>query len=100
MFLTAVCGPNGVDFPRSYVPDFGHRRRLVRRGVTALGCLCSTGGTSASPARCIASTGDNNMAEKFDPAPHDKHAESPREAVKADREMHENLEAGLVGSFP
>ena len=40
------------------------------------------------------------MAEKFDPAPHDKHAESPREAAKADREMHENLEAGLVGSFP
>ena len=40
------------------------------------------------------------MAEKFDPAPHDKHAGDPREALLADREMHEKLEAGLVGSFP
>jgi hypothetical protein len=41
-----------------------------------------------------------NMAEKFNPAPHDKHAESPREAAKADRDMHHKLEAGLVDSFP
>ncbi len=40
-----------------------------------------------------------NMAEKFDPAPHDKHAENPREAAKADRDMHHKLEAGLVGQF-
>jgi len=40
------------------------------------------------------------MAEKFDPAAHDKHAANPREALLADREMHEKLEAGLVGSFP
>ena len=40
------------------------------------------------------------MAEKFDPAPHDKHADDPREALLADREMHGKLEAGLVGSFP
>lgn len=40
------------------------------------------------------------MAEKFDPAPHDKHAADPREALLADREIHEKLEAGLVGSFP
>ena len=41
------------------------------------------------------------MAEKFNPAAHDKHAEDPREAARADREMHEKLEAGLVGgSFP
>ena len=40
------------------------------------------------------------MAEKFDPAAHDKHAADPREALKADREMHEKLDAGLVGSFP
>jgi len=40
------------------------------------------------------------MAEKFDPAAHDKHAEDPRKAVKADRDIHARLEAGLVDSFP
>ena len=40
------------------------------------------------------------MAEKFNPAAHDKHADDPREAQKADREAHERLEAGLVDTFP
>jgi hypothetical protein len=40
------------------------------------------------------------MAEKFNPAPHDKHADDPRAAQAADREMHEKLEAGLEHSFP
>ena len=40
------------------------------------------------------------MAEKFNPAAPDKHAEDPREALKADRETHEKLEAGLVDTFP
>ena len=40
------------------------------------------------------------MAEKFDPAPHDKHADNPREALLADRKTHDELEAGLKGSFP
>ena len=40
------------------------------------------------------------MAEKFDPAPHDKHADSPAAARAADREMHSKLEAGLMDSFP
>lgn len=40
------------------------------------------------------------MAEKFNPAPHDKHAADPREATRADRETHEKLEKGLVGTFP
>ena len=40
------------------------------------------------------------MAEKFDPAPHDKHAADPREAELADAEMHARLEAGLIDSFP
>jgi hypothetical protein len=40
------------------------------------------------------------MAEKFDPAPHDKHAADPREAALADRETHAGLEAGLIDSFP
>ncbi len=40
------------------------------------------------------------MTDKFDPAPHDKHATKPRDAVAADHEMHRKLEEGLVGSFP
>jgi hypothetical protein len=36
------------------------------------------------------------MAEKFNPAAHDKHAE----AASADRDIHAKLEAGLVDSFP
>ena len=40
------------------------------------------------------------MAEKFDPAPHDRHAADPREAAAADRDMHARLEAGLIDSFP
>lgn len=40
------------------------------------------------------------MAEKFDPAPHDKYAADPDEAAAADRDTHTRLEAGLIGSFP
>jgi hypothetical protein len=40
------------------------------------------------------------MAEKFDPAPHDKHAADPLAALTADREAHTQLEAGLMDSFP
>jgi hypothetical protein len=40
------------------------------------------------------------MADKFNPAAHDKHADNPREALAADRETHAKLEAGLVDSFP
>jgi hypothetical protein len=40
------------------------------------------------------------MAEKFDPARHDKHAADPGEAARADREVHTRLDAGLIGSFP
>jgi len=40
------------------------------------------------------------MAEKFDPAAHDKHAANPVEAHAADREIHAKLEAGLMDSFP
>jgi len=40
------------------------------------------------------------LADKFDPAAHDKHAADPHEALKADRETHAKLEAGLHGSFP
>jgi hypothetical protein len=40
------------------------------------------------------------MAEKFDPAAHDKHAADPREAALADLDTHAKLEAGLMDSFP
>ena len=40
------------------------------------------------------------MAEKFDPAPHDKHAADLAAALAADREMHTKLQTGLIDSFP
>jgi len=40
------------------------------------------------------------MAEKFNPAPHDRHAADPEEAARADAEMHARLEAGLIDTFP
>jgi hypothetical protein len=40
------------------------------------------------------------MAERFDPAAHDKHAAHPRDAAAADRDIHAKLEAGLIDSFP
>jgi hypothetical protein len=38
------------------------------------------------------------MAETFNPAPHDKHADDPGKALAADR--HAKLETGLEDSFP
>jgi hypothetical protein len=40
------------------------------------------------------------MAEKFDPAAHDKHAADPTEAALADQDIHARLEAGLMDTFP
>lgn len=40
------------------------------------------------------------MSDKFNPAPHDKHATKARDAVAADQEMHRKLDEGLFGSFP
>ena len=40
------------------------------------------------------------MAEKFDPAPHDKYASDPSEAARADRDIHAKLDAGLIDTFP
>jgi hypothetical protein len=51
-------------------------------------------------AAALSRPGGLNMAEKFDPAAHDKHAANPRDAVWADRDTHEKLEAGLIDSFP
>jgi hypothetical protein len=38
------------------------------------------------------------MAETFNPAPHDKHADDPREALAADRES--KLHNALADTFP
>jgi hypothetical protein len=40
------------------------------------------------------------MTEKFDPAPHDKHAADPSEAALADRDTDARLHVGLIDSFP
>ncbi len=40
------------------------------------------------------------MAEKFNPAPHDKHAVDPREAIRADQRADAELEKGLKDTFP
>lgn len=40
------------------------------------------------------------MPEKFDPAPHDKHAEDPKSAIKEDGETRKQLDKGLRDSFP
>jgi hypothetical protein len=43
---------------------------------------------------------ENPMAEKFNPAAHDKHADDPKDAALADMETHARLEAGLMDTFP
>jgi len=43
---------------------------------------------------------EDTMAEKFNPAAHDRNAADPREAALADRDIHAKLEAGLMDSFP
>ena len=40
------------------------------------------------------------MTEKFDPAPHDKHAEHPEAAVRKDLKTKKELDKGLHDSFP
>ena len=40
------------------------------------------------------------MTDKFNPAPHDKHATKARDAIAADQDMHRKLDEGLIGSFP
>jgi hypothetical protein len=40
------------------------------------------------------------MSDKFNPAPLDKHAVDPKEAAKADKATHNELQKGLKGSFP
>lgn len=40
------------------------------------------------------------MAEKFDPAPKDKHASDPKRDVRSDKAKDDELEKGLKDSFP
>jgi hypothetical protein len=39
------------------------------------------------------------MSKEFNPAPHDKHADDPKQAVQADKQ-HKKLEKGLEDTFP
>ena len=41
-----------------------------------------------------------DMAQKFNPAPYDKHAADPKEAIEADKETHSRLEKRLEETFP
>jgi hypothetical protein len=40
------------------------------------------------------------MYDKFDPAPTDKHADDPKQAVKSDKKLKSELDKGLEGTFP
>jgi hypothetical protein len=40
------------------------------------------------------------MNDKFNPAPHDKHATDPKQARKADKEITKDLDKGLEETFP
>ena len=40
------------------------------------------------------------MSDKFNPAPLDKHAVDPKEAAKADKATHNELQKGLKESYP
>jgi hypothetical protein len=65
--------------------------RAVRR--------CRSGGEPLDSSN-VTPVMEAQMAEKFDPAAHDRHAANPREAALADQETHARLEAGLMDSFP
>ena len=40
------------------------------------------------------------MSDKFNPAPADKHADDPKQALKSDKELSSELDNGLEGTFP
>ena len=40
------------------------------------------------------------MDRKFNPAPHDKHADDPRRAAREDRRAKKELDKGLRDTFP
>ena len=40
------------------------------------------------------------MAEKFDPAPEDKHATNPKQGIQRDKAKDDELQKGLKDSFP
>jgi len=40
------------------------------------------------------------MSEKFNPAPTDRHAADPKQAVKSDKKLQSELDKGLEGTFP
>jgi hypothetical protein len=51
-------------------------------------------------ARSVAVEKTNAMPEKFDPAPTDKHADTPKERLAGDKKADDELNKGLKDSFP
>jgi hypothetical protein len=41
-----------------------------------------------------------SMTKKFDPAPQDKHADTPKQRAAGDKEADDDLKKGLKDSFP
>src|SRR5450631_3406060 len=76
---------------------------LLNTRIKILAAMCSVPCTSIGNVRhagALFCQRRFKMAEKFNPAAHDKHAADPREAARADRDTPAHLESGLVGSFP
>jgi hypothetical protein len=55
---------------------------------------CGAPGTACMRTKCT------SMADKFDPAPTDKHADTPKERSAADKKADDELKKGLKDSFP
>ena len=58
------------------------------------------GAEPPSVSRVVFAAENNAMADKFDPAPTDKHAETPKERSIADKKPDDELKKGLKDSFP
>jgi hypothetical protein len=48
----------------------------------------------------VSATENAFMADKFDPAPTDKHADTPKERAAADKKADDELKKGLKDTFP
>lgn len=58
------------------------------------------GGGNRRMCRAFFAMENNAMADKFDPAPADKHADTPKERTAADKKADDELKKGLKDSFP
>jgi hypothetical protein len=80
-----------------------HQRFLpvLPRPPTAFDPVGSRNVTERNAAEGVARTTlEAVMAQKFDPAPTDKHATDPKQAQKSDKETPSKLDKGLEDTFP